>query len=111
MGFFQHMGNHPGGWLARKTQWRQALASTIRERVAIADSEFRNGSDPRLRIMVHAIRHEQQGGSRLCAVWTAHLQSPTPFETCSPTTSTAWGLERFIGTPVEGMIAGPDGLP
>jgi uncharacterized protein (DUF305 family) len=29
--------------------------------VAMADSEFRLGSDPRLRIMAHAIRHEQQG--------------------------------------------------
>ena len=29
--------------------------------VAMADSELRRGSDPRLRIMAHAIRHEQQG--------------------------------------------------
>jgi uncharacterized protein (DUF305 family) len=29
--------------------------------VAMADSELRLGSDPRLRIMAHAIRHEQQG--------------------------------------------------
>jgi uncharacterized protein (DUF305 family) len=29
--------------------------------VAMADSELRNGSDPRLRLMAHAIRHEQQG--------------------------------------------------
>ena len=29
--------------------------------VAMADSQFRDGSDPRLRIMAHAIRHEQQG--------------------------------------------------
>jgi Domain of unknown function (DUF305) len=29
--------------------------------VAMADSEFRHGSDQRLRIMAHAIRHEQQG--------------------------------------------------
>ena len=29
--------------------------------VAMADSQLRNGSDPRLRIMAHAIRHEQQG--------------------------------------------------
>jgi uncharacterized protein (DUF305 family) len=29
--------------------------------VALADSEPRHGSDPRLRIMAHAIRHEQQG--------------------------------------------------
>jgi uncharacterized protein (DUF305 family) len=29
--------------------------------VAMADSELRDGSDPRLRIMAHAIRHEQQG--------------------------------------------------
>jgi Domain of unknown function (DUF305) len=27
----------------------------------MADSELRHGSDPRLRIMAHAIRHEQQG--------------------------------------------------
>jgi hypothetical protein len=27
----------------------------------MADSELRNGSDPRLRLMAHAIRHEQQG--------------------------------------------------
>jgi uncharacterized protein (DUF305 family) len=29
--------------------------------VAMADSQLRDGSDPRLRIMAHAIRHEQQG--------------------------------------------------
>jgi uncharacterized protein (DUF305 family) len=29
--------------------------------VKMADEELRNGSDPRLRIMAHAIRHEQQG--------------------------------------------------
>jgi uncharacterized protein (DUF305 family) len=29
--------------------------------VAMADSELRHGSDPRLRIMAHAIRHAQQG--------------------------------------------------
>jgi uncharacterized protein (DUF305 family) len=29
--------------------------------VAMADSQLRSGSDPRLRIMAHAIRHEQQG--------------------------------------------------
>jgi uncharacterized protein (DUF305 family) len=29
--------------------------------VAMADLELRRGSDPRLRIMAHAIRHEQQG--------------------------------------------------
>jgi uncharacterized protein (DUF305 family) len=29
--------------------------------VAMANSEFRQGSDPRLRILAHAIRHEQQG--------------------------------------------------
>ena len=29
--------------------------------VAMADSQLRHGSDPRLRIMAHAIRHEQQG--------------------------------------------------
>jgi uncharacterized protein (DUF305 family) len=29
--------------------------------VAMADSELRNGSEPRLRLMAHAIRHEQQG--------------------------------------------------
>lgn len=29
--------------------------------VAMADAQFRRGSDPRLRIMAHAIRHEQQG--------------------------------------------------
>ena len=27
----------------------------------MADSELGHGSDPRLRIMAHAIRHEQQG--------------------------------------------------
>jgi hypothetical protein len=27
----------------------------------MADSQLRSGSDPRLRIMAHAIRHEQQG--------------------------------------------------
>ena len=27
----------------------------------MANSEFRQGSDPRLRILAHAIRHEQQG--------------------------------------------------
>jgi uncharacterized protein (DUF305 family) len=29
--------------------------------VAMADSELRGGSEPRLRLMAHAIRHEQQG--------------------------------------------------
>jgi uncharacterized protein (DUF305 family) len=29
--------------------------------VAMADAQLRNGSDPRLRFMSHAIRHEQQG--------------------------------------------------
>jgi uncharacterized protein (DUF305 family) len=29
--------------------------------VAMADSQLRDGSDPRLRIMAHAIRHAQQG--------------------------------------------------
>jgi uncharacterized protein (DUF305 family) len=29
--------------------------------VKMADDEFRNGSDQRLRAMAHAIRHEQQG--------------------------------------------------
>jgi uncharacterized protein (DUF305 family) len=29
--------------------------------VAMADAELRHGSDPRLKIMAHAIRHEQQG--------------------------------------------------
>jgi uncharacterized protein (DUF305 family) len=29
--------------------------------VRMADDELRNGSDPRLRVMAHAIRHEQQG--------------------------------------------------
>ena len=29
--------------------------------VAMADSQLRHGSDPRLRIVAHAIRHEQQG--------------------------------------------------
>jgi Domain of unknown function (DUF305) len=29
--------------------------------VAMADSEIRHGSDPRLRIMARAMRHEQQG--------------------------------------------------
>lgn len=29
--------------------------------VAMADSQLRDGSDPRLRIMAHAIRHKQQG--------------------------------------------------
>jgi uncharacterized protein (DUF305 family) len=29
--------------------------------VRMADEEFRNGIDPRLRVMAHAIRHEQQG--------------------------------------------------
>jgi len=29
--------------------------------VAMANSQLRDGSDPRLRIMAHAIRHEQQG--------------------------------------------------
>jgi hypothetical protein len=27
----------------------------------MADDELRGGSDPRLRVMAHAIRHEQQG--------------------------------------------------
>jgi uncharacterized protein (DUF305 family) len=29
--------------------------------VAMADSQLRQGSDPRLRMMAHAIRHGQQG--------------------------------------------------
>jgi uncharacterized protein (DUF305 family) len=29
--------------------------------VAMADSELRQGADPRMRIMAHSIRHEQQG--------------------------------------------------
>ena len=29
--------------------------------VAMSDAELRNGSDLRLRIMAHAVRHEQQG--------------------------------------------------
>jgi uncharacterized protein (DUF305 family) len=29
--------------------------------VAMADSQLRDGSDPRVRIMAHAIRHAQQG--------------------------------------------------
>ena len=29
--------------------------------VAMADAQLRDGSDPRLRIMAHAIRHGQQG--------------------------------------------------
>lgn len=29
--------------------------------VAMADWELRHGTDPRLRLMAHAIRHEQQG--------------------------------------------------
>jgi DUF305 family protein family protein len=29
--------------------------------VKMADDELRDGSDPRLRVMAHAIRHEQQG--------------------------------------------------
>ena len=29
--------------------------------IKMADDELRNGSDPRLRAMAHAIRHEQQG--------------------------------------------------
>ena len=29
--------------------------------VKMADDELRGGSDPRLRVMAHAIRHEQQG--------------------------------------------------
>ncbi len=29
--------------------------------VAMADSQLRQGSDPRLRMMAHAVRHEQQG--------------------------------------------------
>ena len=73
--------------------------------VAMADSELRRGGDPRLRIMAHAIRHEQQRGSRLCAVWAVDSRSPMPFETCSPTTSTPNGMERLIGTPVERIIA------
>jgi uncharacterized protein (DUF305 family) len=42
--------------------------------VKMADDELRNGSDPRLRAMAHAIRHEQQGEIALmnCANgWTA----------------------------------------
>jgi uncharacterized protein (DUF305 family) len=46
--------------------------------VKMADDEFRNGSDPRLRVMAHAIRHEQQGEIALMncvagprAVWLA----------------------------------------
>lgn len=51
-----------------------------------------------------------RGRSRLCAVWTAHLQSPTPFETCSPTTSIPNDMERFNRTPVERIISRINGL-
>ena len=60
--------------------------------VAMADLELRRGSDPRLRIMAHAIRHEQQGEIALMrGCGRSSSRSPMPFETCSPTTSTAQG--------------------
>jgi hypothetical protein len=34
---------------------------TVHHAVKMADNELRNGSDPQLRIIAHAIRHEQQG--------------------------------------------------
>ena len=46
-----------------------------------------------------------KGRSRSCAAWTAEPQSATPFETRSPTTSIPSGMKRFIGTPVERIIA------
>lgn len=40
---------------------RGLYASVLRVKGAVADAQRRNGSDPRLRIMAHAIRHERQG--------------------------------------------------
>jgi uncharacterized protein (DUF305 family) len=51
--------------------------------VRMADEEFRNGSDPRLRAMAHAIRHEQQGEIALMNCANGG-QCCSPFGTCPP---------------------------
>jgi uncharacterized protein (DUF305 family) len=47
--------------------------------VAMADSELRHGSDPRLRIMSHAIRHEQQGEIELMRGVTGRIAVANAF--------------------------------
>jgi hypothetical protein len=65
--------------------YRLRLTEHLKAAVAMADSQLRHGSDPRLRIMAHAIRHEQQGEIALMHAQTANSLSLSPFETCSPT--------------------------
>jgi hypothetical protein len=80
------------------------LTKHHRGAVAMADSELRHGSDPRLRIMAHAIRHEQQGKIALMR-GVDGPSAVTNAETCSPTTSIPNDMERFNGTPVERIIS------
>jgi uncharacterized protein (DUF305 family) len=54
--------------------------------VAMADSQLRNGSDPRLRLMSHAIRHAQQGEMALMHGVNGGNAVSVVFETCSRTT-------------------------
>jgi hypothetical protein len=75
----------------------------------MADSELRQGSDPRLRIVAHAIRHEQQGEITLMRGVDGRLAVGTAFRNISPTTSILSGMERFNGTPVERIISRMDG--
>lgn len=54
--------------------------------VKMADEAWRGRGDPRLRIMAHAIRHEQQGEIALMQGAMASPRSRRRLETCSSTT-------------------------
>ena len=55
--------------------------------VKMADQMWHSGGDLRLRVMAHAIRHEQQGEIALMHGATALPPSPPPSAICSATTS------------------------
>jgi hypothetical protein len=73
--------------------------------VAMANSELRHGSDLRLRLMAHAIRHEQQGEIALMQGVNGGPALHLALQNMLADNVIPTGMERFIGTPVERISA------
>jgi hypothetical protein len=76
----------------------------------MADSELGHGRDPRLRIMAHAIRHEQQGEIALMRGVDGPSAVTNAFRTMFADNVNPNDMERFNRTPVERIISRINGL-
>jgi hypothetical protein len=74
--------------------------------VAMADAQLHDGSDPRLRIMAHAIRHEQQGEIALMHGVSGGGAVSTAFrnmfaDNLNPANTAGVGLLQRLGYPID----------